>query len=224
MGKKILLIEDDKKLSRYIELELQHEGYETTPCFDGKSGLEEAISDKYDLVVLDIMLPEMNGMEVCRKLRQHSDVPVVMLTARGDTLDKVAGLDVGADDYISKPFEIDEFLARVRRFFRSRHESVSEVSCEKLKLNTDNYTCSYNDESIALSKTEYDLCLYLVKNQGRVLTREQILENVWGYDFYGETRVVDVYIRYLREKIDDKYNVQLINTVRGVGYILKSEG
>lgn len=224
MNKKILIVEDDLKLSRYIELELRHEGYETHAVSDGKAGLEEATTGSYGLVILDIMLPGMNGMEVCRRIRQNSDVPVIMLTARGETMDKIAGLDFGADDYITKPFEIEEFLARVRRFFRKKTEDEKEISSGALKINTDSHSCEYDGEIINLSKTEYDLCLYLMQNKERVLTREQILESVWGYDYYGETRVVDVYIRYLREKIDDKYGKQFIHTIRGVGYIFKDKG
>lgn len=224
MDSTILIVEDDLKLLRYIELELQHEGFNTKGVSDGKIGLDEALTGQYALVILDIMLPGMNGMEVCRRIRQGSDMPIIMLTARGDTMDKIAGLDFGADDYITKPFEIEEFLARVRRFFRKKIEKSSEVVSGLLKINTNSHSCQYGEEVINLSKTEYDLCLYLMQNKDRVLTREQILESVWGFDYYGETRVVDVYIRYLREKIDDKFGNHFIHTVRGVGYIFKDKG
>ncbi len=224
MNKKILIVEDDLKLLRYLELELQHEGYEANTVSNGKAGLDEALKGGYDLVILDIMLPGMNGMEVCRKIRQISDLPIIMLTARGDTMDKIAGLDFGADDYITKPFEIEEFLARVRRFFRKKTEDHHEIISGPLKINTESRSCQYEDEVINLSKTEYDLCLYLMQNRDKVLTREQILEYVWGFDYYGETRVVDVYIRYLREKIDDRFGKQYIRTIRGVGYIFKDKG
>lgn len=224
MRKNILIVEDDLKLARYIELELKHEGFQTHAVADGKTGLDEGLTGKYDLIILDIMLPIMNGMEVCRKIRQSSDIPIVMLTARGETMDKIAGLDFGADDYISKPFEIEEFLARVRRFFRKKMTNSNQLASELLEINLDSHTCQYGEEVINLSKTEFDLCVYLMENKERVLTREQILENVWGFDYYGETRVVDVYIRYLREKIDDKYNKHFFQTVRGVGYIFKDKG
>lgn len=224
MDKRILIVEDDIKLSRYIELELKHEGYETYAVTDGKMGLSESLTGRYHLIILDIMLPVMNGIEVCRRIRQKLDTPIVMLTARGDTMDKIVGLDIGADDYITKPFEIEEFLARVRRFFRKSTQKQNHLMSEQLKINLDSHTCQYREETINLSKTEYDLCVYLMENKNRVLTREQILENVWGFDYYGETRVVDVYIRYLREKIDDKYNKHFIQTVRGVGYIFKDKG
>ena len=224
MNKRILIVEDDLKLLRYLELELKHEGYEITAISNGKAGLDEAMKDGFALVILDIMLPGMNGMEVCRRIRQSSDVPIIMLTARGDTMDKIAGLDFGADDYITKPFEIEEFLARVRRFFRKKTDEQHEIISGLLKINTESRSCQYEDEVINLSKTEYDLCLYLMKNRNKVLTREQILEYVWGFDYYGETRVVDVYIRYLREKIDDRFGKHYIRTIRGVGYIFKDKG
>ncbi len=224
VNKKILIVEDDLKLLRYLELELQHEGYETHTLSNGKAGLEEALNGEYNLLILDIMLPGMNGMEICRRIRQTSDVPIIMLTARGDTMDKIAGLDFGADDYITKPFEIVEFLARVRRFFRKRTEDDNEIISGSIRINTESHSCHYEDEVIYLSKTEFDLCLYLMKNKDKVLTREQILEYVWGFDYFGETRVVDVYIRYLREKIDDRFGKQYIHTIRGVGYIFKDEG
>lgn len=224
MKKNILIVEDDLKLARYIELELKHEGFQTYSVADGKMGLDESLTGKYDLIILDIMLPIMNGMEICRRIRQSLDVPIIMLTARGDTMDKIAGLDFGADDYVTKPFEIEEFLARVRRFFRKKTSNSNQLSSEKLQINLDSHTCQYGEAIINLSKTEFDLCVYLMENKERVLTREQILENVWGFDYYGETRVVDVYIRYLREKIDDKFNKHFFQTVRGVGYIFKDKG
>jgi DNA-binding response OmpR family regulator len=224
LNKRILIVEDDLKLLRYLELELKHEGYEITAISNGKAGLDEAMKDGFALVILDIMLPGMNGMEVCRRIRQSSDVPIIMLTARGDTMDKIAGLDFGADDYITKPFEIEEFLARVRRFFRKKTDEQHEIISGLLKINTESRSCQYEDEVINLSKTEYDLCLYLMQNRNKVLTREQILEYVWGFDYYGETRVVDVYIRYLREKIDDRFGKHYIRTIRGVGYIFKDKG
>ncbi len=224
MSKKICIVEDDEKLLRYIELELQHEGYIVESEADGKKGLERILENKYDLIILDIMLPSMNGMEICRKVRMKSDVSIIMLTARTETMDKIAGLDIGADDYITKPFEIEEFLARVRRFFRENNNTNKELKIGKLKIEKERHVCSYEKEEINLSKTEYDLCVYLMENADKVLTREQILENVWGYDYFGETRVVDVYIRYLREKIDDKYKEEFIYTIRGVGYTFKSKG
>ncbi|MCG8485129.1 MAG: response regulator transcription factor [Clostridia bacterium] len=224
MKKNVLIVEDDLKLARYIELELKHEGFQTYSVADGKMGLDESLTGKYDLIILDIMLPIMNGMEICRRIRQSLDVPIIMLTARGDTMDKIAGLDFGADDYVTKPFEIEEFLARVRRFFRKKTSNSNQLSSEKLQINLDSHTCQYGEAIINLSKTEFDLCVYLMENRERVLTREQILENVWGFDYYGETRVVDVYIRYLREKIDDKFNKHFFQTVRGVGYIFKDKG
>ncbi|WP_139906005.1 response regulator transcription factor [Clostridium thermarum] len=227
-GERILIIEDEIKISRFIELELKYEGYIVDQAFDGRTGLEKAQSGNFDLVILDVMLPSLNGMEVLRRLRQTSEVSVIMLTAKDEITDKVMGLDIGADDYMTKPFAIEELLARIRVALK-RKKSVPQIlpnnqlSIGKLVLDQDKYTVSYDGELIELTKKEFDLIKYLMENKNSVLTRDKILETVWGYDYYGDTNVVDVYIRYLRSKIDDKYNVKLIHTVRGVGYVLKYE-
>lgn len=226
---KILVIEDDVKIARFIELELKHEGFEVEAAHDGRTGLEKALQESFDLIVLDIMLPGLNGMEVCRRIRLNSQIPIIMLTAKDDTMDKVMGLDFGADDYMTKPFAIEELLARIRRVFRtSSHNTAPTTPTNTFKsgnlvIDYNQYTVSYNDHPIDLTKTEFDLLHYLSENKNIALSREQILDKVWGYDYFGETKIVDVYIRYLRSKIDDHYQTKFIHTVRGVGYLFKDE-
>ncbi|MFT8314177.1 MAG: response regulator transcription factor [Clostridium sp.] len=226
LGKKILIIEDELKIARFLELELKYEGYEIEQCHDGRSGLQKALAKEFDLILLDIMLPSMNGIEVLRKLRQSTEVPVIMLTAKDEVIDKVMGLDMGANDYVTKPFAIEELLARIRTALKNsstKIESSKVLSLNKLKLDLDKYTVSFDNNPVDLTKREFDLLKYLLENKNIVLTREKLLETVWGYDYTGDTNVVDVYIRYLRSKIDDKYNKKLIHTVRGVGYVLKDD-
>ena len=225
---KILLIEDEEKLARFVELELCHEGYLVTKAFSGRTGYELASSGEFDLILLDIMLPELSGMEVLRRLRRTSAVPVIMLTARDEVMDKVAGLDQGADDYITKPFAIEELLARIRAILRKRSaitETTDDGTIQALGINVDvkRHAVSYKGEPVELTKREFDLLHYMLKNIGVVLTREKLLENVWEYDFDGGTNTVDVYIRFLRTKIDEAFNIKLIHTVRGVGYVIKDE-
>lgn len=223
-GEKILIIEDEAKIARFIELELLYEGYLVEKEQDGRQGLERAMHGDFDLVLLDVMLPSLNGMEVLRRLRQSSAAPVIMLTAKDDVTDKVMGLDSGAEDYITKPFAIEELLARIRRTLKRNlvtDRNLHTLAVKGLRIDLDKHAISFNGEAIELTKREYDLLKYLMENKDIVLSREKILETVWGYDFSGDTNVVDVYIRYLRSKIDDKYNAQMIHTVRGVGYVLK---
>lgn len=221
---KILIIEDEKQIARFIELELQHEGYVVEIQHDGREGLRAVEENVPDLILLDIMLPGINGMEVCRRIRQFSNVPIIMLTARDETTDKVMGLDLGANDYITKPFVIEELLARIRAALRkseAAHPASQYLTVADLVMDTSKHNVMRRSESIDLTKREYDLLEYLLKNKGIVLSREQILEKVWGFDYMGDTNVVDVYIRYLRSKIDDSHDTKLIFTIRGVGYILK---
>ena len=223
---KILLVEDELKIARFVELELKYEGYLVEQAHDGRTGLEKALQPDIDLVLLDVMLPGLNGMEVCRRIRQSSEVPVIMLTAKDEITDKVMGLDLGADDYITKPFAIEELLARIRVALKRKSTTTTAtrtLHCSRLLLDLDKHLVTFNGESIDLTKREFDLLQYLLENQNIVLTREKILETVWGYDYLGDTNVVDVYIRYLRSKIDEKHNTKLIHTVRGVGYLLKDE-
>lgn len=222
----ILIIEDEAKIARFVELELKYEGYEVDIAYDGRAGLEKIEKTEYDLVLLDIMLPGINGMEVCRRVRRFSDVPIIMLTAKDQVEDKVMGLDLGAHDYLTKPFAIEELLARIRGVFKRSQglrKSSKKMTIKNLTMDTDIHQVKVGDDSIELTKREYELLFYLLKNKRIVLTREQILEAVWGYDYAGDTNVVDVYIRYLRSKIDDKYKEKYIHTIRGVGYIIKDE-
>lgn len=222
---KILIVEDESKIARFVELELKYEGYEVDIAYDGKLGLQKALQNNCDLVILDIMLPGLNGIEVCRRIRLESDIPIIMLTAKDDTIDKVVGLDMGADDYMTKPFAIEELLARIRvALNRKANRKKSDIlQIGLLKLNISSHSVYYGDYEINLTKKEFELLEYLMKNKNIAITREQLLNNVWEYEYMGDTNVVDVYIRYLRQKIDDKYNIKLINTVRGVGYIIKDE-
>lgn len=222
---KILIVEDEEKIARFIELELKHEGYDVAISGDGRSGLDQAESGDFDLVLLDIMLPGLSGLEVLRRLRRVSDVPVIMLTARDQVMDKVSGLDMGADDYITKPFQIEELLARIRSSLRKqrREEESSEVlRVGYLELDPARHLVTYQGEEIDLTAREFLLLQAFMENDEIVLTRTQLLSQVWGYDFIGETNVVDVYVRYLRQKIDDRFGVKFIHTIRGVGYSLRN--
>ncbi|NLM10488.1 MAG: response regulator transcription factor [Clostridiaceae bacterium] len=225
MAEKILIVEDDSRIARFLELELRHEGYQVEIASDGRSGLEKALNNNIDLVILDLMLPLLSGIEVLRRIRKSSDLPVIMLTAKDDVSDKVVGLDSGADDYVTKPFAIEELLARIRVALKRKNSSIKKdndiLKAGDLVLNKTKHTVTYKDEVIPLSKKEYDLLEYMMENRGIVLAREQLIEKVWGYDYYGDTNVTDVYIRYLRAKIDQKYNLTYIKTVRGVGYIFE---
>lgn len=222
---KILVIEDEKQIARFMELELIHEGYKVVVKKNGLDGLDELKNGDFNLVLLDIMLPGIDGIEVCRRLRKFSEIPVIMVTARDGIPDKVKGLDRGADDYITKPFAIEELLARIRAQLRrnkdEKNDSVMQIA--DLMMDTDKYQVKRGKKLIDLTKKEYDLLYYLLKNAGIVVSREQLLNNVWGYDYTGETNIVDVYIRYLRSKIDDPYEKKLIHTVRGVGYVLRDD-
>ena len=232
MTDRILIIEDEEKIARFIELELLHEGYEVMKCADGRTGLELAEGGDFSLVLLDIMLPGLNGLEVLRRLRKSSDIPVIMLTARDAVMDKVAGLDQGADDYITKPFAIEELLARIRLVLRRRSHRNNNgapagpddlLRCGDLTLSESHHEVKYAGNEIELTGREFDLLNTLLINKNIVLSREQLLGKVWGYDYMGETNVVDVYIRYLRSKIDEVFGISLIQTVRGVGYVIRDE-
>lgn len=228
MAERILVVEDESKIARFLELELKHEGYEVEIAYDGRSGLERAQKNDIDLIVLDLMLPLMSGIEVCRRVRKFSDLPIIMLTAKDDISDKVTGLDSGADDYVTKPFAIEELLARIRVALKRKanlsKDSLDEhITAGKLVLHKMQHKVTFDGEEILLSKKEYDLLLYLMENKGIVLDREKLIENVWGYDFIGDTNVTDVYIRYLRSKIDQRYGINYIKTIRGVGYIFESQ-
>ncbi|MBQ8041425.1 MAG: response regulator transcription factor [Lachnospiraceae bacterium] len=226
---KILIVEDEAKIARFLELELKHEGYEVTHAADGRLGLERALQKDVDLVLLDIMLPGLSGIEVCRRVRMESQVPIIMLTAKDDVTDKVAGLDMGADDYMTKPFAIEELLARIRVTL-TRHSGKNQGDVEKdeltfgaLVLNTAAHSAFYGGDELALTKKEYDLLECLLRNKNVAMSREQLLSQVWGYEYMGDTNVVDVYVRYLRQKIDDKYGIHMVETIRGIGYMIKED-
>lgn len=222
MSERILLVEDEEKLARMVELELKYEGYQVEKAFDGRTGLERALSGEFDLVLLDIMLPRLSGMEVLRRLRRESQMPVIMLTARDSVVDKVSGLDSGADDYITKPFAIEELLARIRAALRGRGERGEPLlTAGELAMDVERHRVTVKGQEVELTKKEFDLLRQLLENKGRVLTRESLLDSVWGFDFVGETNSVDVYIRFLRSKIDEAFGIKLIHTVRGVGYVIR---
>lgn len=219
----ILVVEDDSKIARLLELELKHAGYEVVVATDGRSGLERAVADEIDLVLLDIMLPQMSGLEVVRRLKEERPLlPVLMVTARGDRYDKVSGLDLGADDYITKPFEIEEVLARIRAFLRMRQlvrqdHSEHVLTYETLKVDVNRHEVYCEGNKVDLTRREFDLLVFFLEHPERVLTRDQLVEHVWGFDYFGDTNVVDVYVRYVRKKLTGSW----IQTVRGVGYMLK---
>ena len=221
----ILIVEDEEKIARFLELELKHEGYQVAKASTGREGLVMAESGKADLMVLDVMLPELNGFEVLRRLRRSSDMPVIMLTARDEVMDKVAGLDGGADDYMTKPFAIEELLARIRLVLKKRGTSGTKeeqaLTYGELEMNLARHEVRYGGELVALTPREFDLLKVLLENKNIVVSRDTLLEKVCGYDYLGETNVIDVYVRYLRSKLDDVYHVKIIQTVRGVGYCIK---
>ncbi len=225
---KIFIVEDERRIARFLQMELEHEGFLTEAEDNGRRAYERIVQDHYDLVLLDIMLPEMDGLEVCRRVREISDVPIIMLTAKDDVEDKVSGLDIGADDYITKPFAIQELFARIRaalRVHRANEEGSREervLAVKDLVLYPGRYEVRVKGELVELTKKEYSLLEYMLRNKPNVLTRDQILQEVWGYDYVGDTNVVDVYIRYLRAKIDERFDDKYIYTVRGVGYAVKS--
>lgn len=234
MGAHILIVEDEEKLARFVELELIHEGYMVSKSTNGREALGMAVSGKFDLILLDIMLPGLNGLEVLRRLQQEQPTPVILLTARDAVMDKVAGLDAGAVDYITKPFAIEELLARIRVALKlhgknGMHAGVGIVEEEgilrwkKLTLSEKRHQVLYDAQEIVLTNREFQMLKILLENKDIVLSREVLLDKVCGYDYVGETNVVDVYIRYLRAKIDEVFGVKMIKTVRGVGYVIKSE-
>lgn len=237
MAKRILIVEDEEKIARVLQLELEFEGYETGIAYTGSDGLILYREQQWDLILLDIMLPVINGIDVLKRIRATESeyaTPIIMLTAKDDLEDKVTGLDLGANDYITKPFEIEELLARIRVAlrFQNNHKTTESSSSKKdaflhkycgLSMHEKTREVVKDGVSIDLTPREFELLLYLLKNPKQVLTREQILDSVWGYDYYGDTNVVDVYIRYVRQKIDKGSNNPLIQTVRGVGYTLKEK-
>jgi DNA-binding response OmpR family regulator len=222
----ILVVEDERQMAMFIEMELTHEGYKVDTAYNGREGLKKVEdSPKYDLILLDVMLPELNGIEVCRRIRQFSQIPIIMLTAKSDITDKVLGLDVGANDYLTKPFAIEELLARIRVYMRDKilKNNIDEIKVNDIVMNNKIHQVKRCGKEIELTKKEYDLLEILLINKNIVLTREQLIEKIWSYDYVGDTNVVDVFIRYLRSKIDDGFEDKSITTVRGVGYVIKGD-
>ncbi|MEK4284967.1 MULTISPECIES: response regulator transcription factor [Ureibacillus] len=221
--KKILLVEDEKSIARFIELELIHEHFDVTTCSDGREGLQKALNEPFDCILLDVMLPSLNGVEVCRRIRANSDVPIILLTARDAVTDRVSGLDAGADDYIVKPFAIEELLARIRSVLRRANWGEQQrkvIKVRDLEIDTASYKVMFEGKKLDLTKTEYDLLKLLCENKNRVCTRELILDKVWGHNMEVETNVVDVYIRHLRSKLQTEKE-PYIETIRGVGYVVR---
>ena len=225
MAGRILIVEDEAAIARFVELELRHEGYQVDKAEDGRAGLEQALAGQYDLVLLDIMLPGLSGLEVLRRLRREKDTPVILLTARDTVMDKVSGLDMGADDYITKPFAIEELLARIRTALRKRPAKAPEpvLTLGPIAMDTARRQVRCNGQAVELTTREFDVLRLFLENPEIVLSRETFLSRVWGYDYVGETNVVDVYIRYLRSKLDAACEKSLIHTVRGVGYVLRED-
>ncbi|MDM8259009.1 response regulator transcription factor [Limosilactobacillus vaginalis] len=226
---RILIIEDEENLAKFVEMELKHEGYETDAELDGRAGLQAALNQDFDLILLDLMLPELNGIEVARRVRELKNTPIIIMTARDSVIDRVSGFDHGADDYIVKPFAIEELLARVRALLRriniedsSNKEHQTTVQYKDLTIEKENRVVRRGDEVINLTKREYELLLILMENINVVMSRKELLSKVWGYDSKVETNVVDVYIRYLRNKIDRPGEKSYIQTVRGTGYVIRS--
>ena len=224
MHEKILIVEDEKKLSRFIELELQHEGYRTTVAFTGKEAVSDVLAENFDLILLDIMIPEPDGIAVCKKILSIMQVPIIFLTAKAQTSEKVEGLDSGAVDYITKPFEIEELLARIRANLRNRFIEKGEIlRYDDLEINKRTHAVMRGGQPIELRKKEFQLLTYFMENAEKVLDRDEILNKVWDLEFCQSSNIIDVHIRHLREKIDDGFKRKLIHTVRGYGYVFKSD-
>ncbi|MBD5429905.1 response regulator transcription factor [Lactobacillus sp.] len=230
---KILIVEDEKSLARFVELELQHENYETEVESDGRKALDLALKEDFDAILLDLMLPNLNGLEIARRVRQVKTTPIIMMTARDSVIDRVSGLDHGADDYIVKPFAIEELLARLRAVLRRvqiEKKSMGEtmgvqkvVHFNDLTIETANRIVHRGDKQVDLTKREYNLLMTLIENKNNVVTREQLLNTIWGPESKIETNVVEVYVRYLRNKIDVPGRPSYIKTVRGTGYMVRTD-
>lgn len=218
---RILIIEDEENIASFVRMELEYEGYKVDVCDDGVKGFEKALENDYDLILLDLMLPKLNGLEICRRLRKVKNTPIIMLTARDSVMDKVSGLQIGADDYVSKPFAIEELLARIEALLRRVNETnqvSNKLEFKDINVDIEARIVKQDNEVVNLTTKEYELLVQLMKNQNKVLSRDNLLENIWGYDYEAETNVVDVYIRHLRSKLkNDGY----IQTVRGIGYVIR---
>lgn len=225
MMKKILIVEDEPNISDFIKGELEYDGYSVCIKDDGRAGLEEALKNEYDIIILDVMLPSMNGFEVCRRIKKEKQqCPIIMLSARDSVMDKVNGLQIGADDYIAKPFAIEELIARIEVVFR-RESNYNNfiIKFKDLVINKNSRIVKRNEEEIILTNKEYELLIMLIENEDNVVTREELLDKIWGYGHEPETNVIDVYIRHLRAKLNNDNKEEYIKTVRSVGYIMRSK-
>ena len=223
---KIFIVEDEKTIARFLQITLEKAGFKTAIEYNGRRAYEKIMQEKFALILLDIMLPEMDGMEICKRVREVSDVPIIMLTARDEIDDKVEGLDLGANDYMTKPFASEELLARIRGILKRYNERLREDDTKRyvvrdMILYPERCEVTVKGEPVELTHKEFELLQYLVENKRNVVSRDQILQRVWGYDFMGNTNVVDVYISYLRTKIDDRFGEKYIHTTRGVGYVIR---
>lgn len=225
MMQTILIVEDEERLAEFLELELKHEGYAVEMEYDGRLGLEKALHQDFDIILLDLMLPGLNGIEVCRRLRTTKDTPIIMLTAKDSVMDRVMGLDNGADDYLSKPFAIEELLARMRVIFKRQERLTANqtisLKFKNLVLDVESRLLTKENETIELTNKEFELLSFFMKNINRVLTRDMLLEQIWSYDTTVETNVIDVYVRHLRNKLHTNEKEPYIQTVRGVGYVMR---
>jgi len=223
MGMRILLVEDEEGVANFIKKGLVEEHYAVDLAVDGEEGRALVLANQYDLIILDVMIPGMNGIELCKEIRQKKiQTPVLMLTAKDSVKDKVAGLDSGADDYLTKPFSFEEFIARIRALLRRRQDALVELRHKDLRIDVLSHRVFSGENEVVLRPKEYAILVYLVRNQGRVLSRTQIIENVWGYDFNPNTNIVDVHIKSLREKIGEFVSPDFIRSVRGTGYMVET--
>ena len=229
MDARILVVDDEPEIADLVEVYLKSEGCTVFKCGTGTEALAVVRNQALDLAILDVMLPDISGFTLCGEIRKEHHFPVLMLTAKAEDMDKITGLTIGADDYITKPFAIEELLARIRAALRKRPAQAAEpprslLTAGPLTMDTDRHEVSVNGEGVELTRREFDLLRYLLENKERVISRESLLDHVWGFDFVGETNEEDVYIRFLRAKIDEHFGIKLIHTVRGVGYVIREEG
>ena len=223
MQYKILIVDDDENICELLRLYLEKDGFDTVVAGDGEQAVEYAAKYSPDLILLDIMLPKLDGWQVCREIRKTSETPIIMLTAKGETFDKILGLELGADDYVSKPFDTKEVIARIKAVLRRTHDSdkssqINEVRYDKLRINRTNYELEVNGVKIDTPPKELELIYHLASNPNRVYTRDQLLDEVWGFDYYGDSRTVDVHVKRLREKLENVSDEWSLKTVWGVGY------
>ena len=224
---KILIVEDEHRIARFLQMELEHEGFVTAAEANGRRAYERIVQENYDLILLDIMLPEMDGLTICREVRKLSDVPIIMLTAKAEEVDKIIGLELGADDYMTKPFSPRELIARIKAVLRRSQKETAlpgELQVGRLRFNFSRYEVGMGGVKLELTPKEYELLKMLATNLGKVFTREQLLEKVWGYEYFGDTRTVDVHVRHLRAKMAaDPVTAETLETIRGFGYRLREE-